>query len=349
MLLLTLGAKAQDTIWDASLGGSNYLITEDNWAASDTGVVGSGGSRCKLFGKPFFVGDSALRVYGIAAMLAKPDLGADFNSHVSDYIVDTSLDKACEFVAIHTAGPDSLTQISEKMSIHCKNTVPAYYLGTNMYNPYKEYRERKIHAVYEVFFKEPVDVTDSFYVTMTRDSWRDLDGVDAPADTDTLHRVWSAWPIGPVTYGAYYTDSAYCLHALHWERALRIGISGEYFYIQYPGNVFLFPILTPEEVVVDTTIVDTTIVDTVGIGMVRLLERYVGLQPNPASERVLVTSSFGLRRLEVYNAAGAKVAEQPATGYSATLDVAALPEGSYLVRIATPSGSVTKKLLIRRR
>ena len=133
-------------------------------------------------------------------------------------------------------------------------------------------------------------------------------------------------------------------------------------------EALIFPILTPPDTtivdpvdttivdttivdttIVDTTIVDTTIVDTVGIGMVRLLERYVGLQPNPASERVLVTSSFGLRRLEVYNAAGAKVAEQPATGYSATLDVAALPEGSYLVRIATPSGSVTKKLLVQRR
>jgi hypothetical protein len=86
----------------------------------------------------------------------------------------------------------------------------------------------------------------------------------------------------------------------------------------------------------------------VGIAM-RLLERYVGLQPNPATERVQVLSSFGLQRIEVYNATGVKVDERKAAGYSATLDVSALPAGPYLVRIATPRGTVTKKLVVRRR
>ena len=105
----------------------------------------------------------------------------------------------------------------------------------------------------------------------------------------------------------------------------------------------MFPILTP-----DSSNVDTTHVDTVGIN-VRLLERYTGLQPNPAAERVQVLSSFGLQHIEVFNAAGTKVQEQKATGYSATLDIRALPAGPYLVRIATPSGTVTKKLLVQRR
>ena len=68
MLLMTLGVKAQDTIWDASLG-SDYLITEDNWIVSDTGFVGSGGDVCKFCGKYFFAKDKSLRIYGIAAML----------------------------------------------------------------------------------------------------------------------------------------------------------------------------------------------------------------------------------------------------------------------------------------
>ena len=62
-----------------------------------------------------------------------------------------------------------------------------------------------------------------------------------------------------------------------------------------------------------------------------------------------MVSSFGLSAVELYNAAGAKVAEQPATGYSATLDVGTLPPGPYLVRITTPAGKVTKKLVVQRR
>ncbi|MBP5425579.1 MAG: T9SS type A sorting domain-containing protein, partial [Prevotella sp.] len=120
---------------------------------------------------------------------------------------------------------------------------------------------------------------------------------------------------------------------------------------------FIFPILTPPDSThlnpvdtthVDTTVVDTTIVDTVGIAQ-RMLERYTGLQPNPAAERVQVLSSFGLTGVEVYNAAGIKVQEQKATGYVATLDVGALPAGPYLVRIKTPNGTATKKLLVQRR
>ena len=125
----------------------------------------------------------------------------------------------------------------------------------------------------------------------------------------------------------------------------------------------IFPILTPPDTthvgptdttivdttIVDTTIVDTTIVDTVGISDVQLVGRYVALQPNPASERVRVTSSFGLQRIEIYNAAGARVREERASGYTATLDLSTLPEGAYLVRVHTPAGSTTKKLIVQRR
>ena len=64
---------------------------------------------------------------------------------------------------------------------------------------------------------------------------------------------------------------------------------------------------------------------------------------------MLVTSGFGLQEIEVFNAAGVRVDEQKAAGYSATLDISALPAGPYLVRIAIPSGTVTKKLVVQRR
>lgn len=86
-----------------------------------------------------------------------------------------------------------------------------------------------------------------------------------------------------------------------------------------------------------------------GIGVVQLVERYVHLMPNPASERVTVTSSFGLRQVELYDAAGTRVLNQRLTGYSASLDISALPSGTYLARIVTPSGAITKKLIVQRK
>ena len=341
IVMLAFGGSlvAQDTIWDVS-PRPNYLITDSNWViSSDTGMVGfGGGTTYTLIGQYFFAGENTLRIYGIAAMLEKMDFGTVFpdswGNYLGNYFIDTTLDKALEYVAIHAAGPDTLSLISELKAIHCRDSVPAYYLGTNMYNPYRGHREMEIHAVYEVYFNESLEVTDSFYVTMTRKSWH-----ATPADT--LDRVWSAWPIGPVVYSTFHSDSTHVICLGGGSQSLQITNDGEYNY-RNMGHLFLFPILTPREVAVDTSTVDT-----VGISL-RLLERYIGLHPNPAAERVLVTSSFGLRSVELYNAAGIKVHEQRATGYSATLDIRSLPDGPYLARISTPHGTVTKKLLVRR-
>jgi len=89
--------------------------------------------------------------------------------------------------------------------------------------------------------------------------------------------------------------------------------------------------------------------DTISAGIMMAGANLVTLSPNPVHGEVQVTSSFGLRGIEVYNAAGLKVHELKASGYAATLDISALPEGSYLVRVATPSGTVTKKLVVQRR
>ena len=78
-----------------------------------------------------------------------------------------------------------------------------------------------------------------------------------------------------------------------------------------------------------------------------MLERYTHVFPNPATERVQVLSSFGLTHLEAYDADGRRVAEREASGLEATIDVTAWPRGTYLLRITTPVGTVTKKLLVQ--
>lgn len=73
----------------------------------------------------------------------------------------------------------------------------------------------------------------------------------------------------------------------------------------------------------------------------------VDLQPNPASSTALMTAEVNLTNIEVYTASGAFYRRLPASGLSATLDVASWPSGTYLLLVDTEVGTVTKKLLVQ--
>lgn len=79
-----------------------------------------------------------------------------------------------------------------------------------------------------------------------------------------------------------------------------------------------------------------------------LLDRFTHLMPNPAADKVTVTSELGLRRIEVYNARGILVYSEPA-GYSATtIDLRGWPSGQYMMTIETPQGKTAKRLVVTR-
>ena len=53
-----------------------------------------------------------------------------------------------------------------------------------------------------------------------------------------------------------------------------------------------------------------------------------------------------LQAVAVYDLGGRRMTEQPVEGLSATLDVSALPRGTYIVAIRTLQGVATKKLVV---
>ena len=136
-------------------------------------------------------------------------------------------------------------------------------------------------------------------------------------------------------------------------------------------TLYLFPILTPAPPVdttvtptdttvtpIDTTVtpIDTTVTpidtvtpgdDTLGVQTADLVSRYVSVLPNPARERAEVLSSFGLTKIELYDEQGRLLRTLPAAGLRASLDLHSLPPATYLLRIHTPAGTTTKKLLVR--
>ena len=75
------------------------------------------------------------------------------------------------------------------------------------------------------------------------------------------------------------------------------------------------------------------------------LDRFVALQPNPASSQVQIVSSFGIRHLSVIDMRGTIVLDSPAQGIVSLLDISHLPKGHYIVLIETAAGTATKKLI----
>ena len=349
VVAMTGNISAQDTVVSV-LPKSNCFY--NYWVDSGDHVLLSNlaqGSQWELTAVRFETEDS-LPVYGIAASL--------FFSHTTQ-LFDTSTKNCFEYLSLYKPIGGGLVRASDSLYVHPRTTPVAYYY--KMDNIMGNLQPVPPRPVYEVYFDSAVTMTDSFYVGITQRTWKTAMVESGPDSGEIRYLI----PMVMITGYSYGMSPVRIVHLYNRNDSL-VCI---YYDNDHPGvpqtiYPYIFPILTPPDLNpidstgidtthvdtthIDTTHIDTTQVDTVGIAM-RLLERYVGLQPNPATERVQVLSSFGLQRIEVYNAAGVKVDERKAAGYSATLDVSALPAGPYLVRIATPRGTVTKKLVVRRR
>jgi hypothetical protein len=79
-----------------------------------------------------------------------------------------------------------------------------------------------------------------------------------------------------------------------------------------------------------------------------LIYRYTNVAPNPARNSVRITSSFGISRIEAYDLRGRRIYESPQLStFSFPLSTIDWPRGTYLLRITTPAGPTTKRLLIQ--
>lgn len=97
------------------------------------------------------------------------------------------------------------------------------------------------------------------------------------------------------------------------------------------SDMYLFPIIAPQPQGVEENREEVKVL----------------LSPNPASHLAGVSASAVIERLEVYNTAGEKVYESQPGYVLAFLDVSQWPSGVYLLRIHTPQGETTKKLVVR--
>ena len=336
--------QAQDTLYTRSLR-SNYLGMQ--WVIDTADYVYAYPSHnyfcdnCKEIIKHFYSKDS-IRIYGMAVSLHYRDL--------SGWVMDpTDTTNSFEYFSIYE--PDSIAfhSVSDSLIFDRFKTPIEYYMDLRLRYPIEGWGYLPPYPFSEVYFDEPYTVQDTFLIGYTHRSakvWvRDsVTGQEYPLSRYPLETSsYSLEPLIPDKCRETVTVTYFDDVAAAW---------GCYWATHRPDNAYMiYPILTPRDTTYNPQ--DTTHHsgdDSLAVENVQTVERFVTLQPNPANDRVQVVSSVGLKQVEVYNSAGVKVMDIPVFSYSLslTLSIDALPEDTYLVRVVTPTGAITKKLVVNR-
>ena len=353
--------QAQDTLWMKPAPMGNYFSNSwiDTSATITTTTIRP--SRCHLLARQFVANEGNLEVYGIAAMMINPDSfyfsPSSYYPTVQSYLDlyypnDPSFDRCEESLLLfqyHGSPTPTMQQLGDSLPVHILHTPVSYYFMSNTPPVGPEDMLRK--PVYERYFSTPQTVHDTFFLGST------MGGGFTKEDTIIWHHFRPEFNC--LGFRHSYNETVAAI------RQDRYGAPNVWdFYSNWECAYFIFPILTPAP---DTTVNpgdtiinpgDTiinpgdTIVnpgDTLAIRTNDILYRYTALQPNPASNKVKVLSSFGISRIEAYDLKGRKVSEfrTPNSEFKVTLDVSSWPRGTYLLRITTPAGQTTKKLLLR--
>ena len=334
MSAFAINIMAQDTI-SIDTPPSNYF-SYGHWPKEDDVIIGftadngpgpNGGDLARLF----YTGDS-ITIYGIAAGIYDiyPDTYDTMLEEYTMYLFDTSYTQAFEYLRLYYPSADTIRWFEqEKIHLH---TTPIAYRATigNTEQAWRTYLD-----MYELYFDTAVSVADTFYAGMT---FSLTDGyVYNGIHYDLKRPPLGLWVIGDeadeIEYeflGFKYQNADGSCYT-HWRRIWSFGTTH-----------IIFPILTPNP---DTT----SNGDTLSAGEPDMLRRYTAVTPNPATGRAKVVSSFGLTMVEAFNAAGEKVHELrlPDAPLTATLDVSRWPTGTYILRLHTPQGVATKKLIVK--
>ncbi len=333
VLLLSAAAGAQDTVVGPYMGGnyfSNYTIARTKeltvgWEPAPS--YSQGGVNAKLLN----CGKDTLKIVGVAVPMVTlvdwlgwygriPTDSSQAWYYQFQHTLDTSMAACYEYACIYKQAGDSMLLL-DSVVINRKFDTVRYVMIPESENP----RNGRVpFYLYEKRFANPIVMTDSFYMGVTADTWR--------LRVDTVGRAiwWDRFPFSPLKYYNArtvegYTEKKACYDDEHGWR----------FYYQWrffdDEFFFFFPIVEPYG--------DTLSVQTV--------ERFTSLFPNPATGRVSVFSSFGLNSVRLYSVSGAEVLRREGlSGTLATLELGALPAGTYLVHIDTPAGTAVKRLVV---
>ena len=359
LLVFAWNAQAQNVPvipLDERVGG--YYYWDSNWVDmyygnSSTEIQTGHGpymsslKSCPTVGLRFFYSKAPLKIIGIAGCMTSEEIGI-FNfitgewsqSMSSGWVIDHPEERLPEYFQLYTYEGGNFSLAAQAL---WDTASIKYYMHVERMEP-QEDSTFVVTGVstdlpmYECYFEKEVVVKDSFYVGYTfnnnyrnattgnQDHWGSMVYFLRTHLLGSFYGELYEWPpllkwrftsIDPDLYVApdpHYPDTRW-----HW------------FHTRLDQMV-VFPIF------------DTSYVAEVPQAV---LEEYVMMRPNPATDRVQVFSSFNIRSIEVHNIAGQLVERRKVDATQTVLDVSAWEKGPYVVTITTPAGTVTRKLVVQ--
>ena len=335
LAMVNLSAQQLDTLhmmeWDPT-----YYPIGNEWvtmgaAFSITGGVSYNG---EIYARKYTT-KQPLKIIGLAGVF-------DIASPNEEFPLDTTLAaREPEYLQLYHPLPDTMLLLKEAS---WSNVQPRYLLEHFNYNTFRiEYDK-----LYEVYFDEPVEVIDSFYVASTRYNDFEVDWVDETGhhmgrrarlftkgfSANWIYKNGPDTTVLPPQYYRYrhtkplWNDLDWRFDDTLWKYEINSPT--------YAAYSLVFPIFDTAGVSFDD--------DTVG--MQEVVDDYTTLMPNPARERAVLYSSFRIREVAVYDEQGRKVEARKVDDTMVQLDVAGYPKGMYLVVVTTTAGRTTKKLIV---
>ena len=256
-------------------------------------------------------------------------------------VEDTTLAHCEEFIRAYEMSKDTINILREGL---CNiSTPPNYYLELpDEIVPHWEDEQYWHLRFYEIYFDEPLWVSDSFYVGMSQ---------YLPKPNSTADK-WPVWPMIPVSSYIYnvpdnlhypfnilFSPDSNCANWYYSDEIPRIG-SPLPPYTSILNNytmrdLWFFPI-------VDSNTWEPPhregIAPTPSVAAVEI-------SPNPTTGRVSIHSEHTISYIEVYDSHGLLVDVHNTLATSCELDFSSLHSGVYLLHIYTSSGTVTKRLI----
>ncbi len=301
-----------------------------------------------------------VNIYGVAAIYA--NRATDLNPYVGFIIEDTVLDHTYDSLIIHTLDSEQYVKPIRGCRINYSDRIAKYVYFSTITAPPSftntTFNDNHYLPVREAYFDSAVTVRDTFYVA-PRFCIYLAATYDLLYPTNLRSIVYPNRSFIPViacidNHNTQFDTTLWLF--MEWDTARY-----NYKVSELPTNglnewPFLFPILTPPPAPDTTTVNDSTQTpDSTGTGVDTnaavlpsdLMQSFVTLSPNPATDRVQVLSSFGLVAIEVYDADGRQVHAEKVSGLARTIDTGHWPRGIYMLHITTPYGPVVRKLVLR--
>ena len=336
--------EAQDTLYrDTPL--SNY---HNHYWPDTTGRYTGGVMIHALFaremGREFYTQDS-LKIYGIAAAMIhrlwddqpcvppSNPLLKDTAAYLQYYFPqDPTWEHAEESLKLYQfVRGRGMQMLGDSLPVHIIDTPVTYYLQPHFIRGHYGDDSCRISPVpvYERYFSTPQTVYGTFVVAYTLNAYDFADNY--------MHWCPMRIPVEVLPFGnGDVTVSGRQNQVVSLSYPNGPGIPSWVSWGNLDFFYFMFPILTPKPED-----------NPVAVDRGEDLERYVSVSPNPAEERAEVVSSLGMTAIEVFTVDGRQVRSIPASGHKATLELADLSSGTYLLHVHTAVGTIVKKLLVR--